>query len=171
MVADPDEVVDHWPSGCGGCGRRFGVGERVGDGAPVAHQVSDVVVAVRVCEHRRQRVCCAGCGARTLAELPAGAPAGAFGPGVMAACASLAGYRLSRRDSARLLGDLLGVQCCPASVERLLKDASELMEDPYIEILGAVDESPVKWADETGWRQAGSRQWLSVAAAEHAALV
>lgn len=170
MVADPDETVDHWPPACGGCGHEFAAGELVGDGSPVAHQVTDVRVLVTVCEHRLRRVRCGGCGKKTLAGLPTGVPAGAFSPAVAAAAATLASYRLSRRDTARLLEDLLGVELSPASVERLLKDASEAMEDPYVEILAAVDGSAVKWADETGWRNAGARQWLSVAAAERAAL-
>lgn len=52
MVADPDETVDHWPPACGGCGHEFAAGELVGDGSPVAHQVTDVRVLVTVCEHR-----------------------------------------------------------------------------------------------------------------------
>lgn len=170
MVADPDETVDHWPEGCTGCGHRFEADDLVGDGSPVAHQVTDVKVLVTVSEHRRQRVRCGGCGKATLAELPTEVGAGAFSPAVSAAVTSLAGYRLSRRDTARLLEDLLGVDISPASVERLLKQASEAMEEPYVEILAAVDQSQVKWADETGWRRAGEREWLSVAAGERAAL-
>lgn len=63
-----------------------------------AIQVSEVVVTVKVTEHRRQRVRC-GCGCRTLAPLPDGVPAGAFGPSVAAAAATLTAARVSRRVS------------------------------------------------------------------------
>lgn len=166
MVADPDRVVEHWPSVCHGCGEQVG---RVVDGDPVAHQVSEIIVRVEVTEHRRMRVPCA-CGCRTLAQLPAGVPAGAFGPAVAAAAATLTAARVSRREAARLLGDLCGVQISSASVETLVKQASEALEDTYVEVLGAVDSSAVRGADETSWQRAGQTHWLSVATAKQAAL-
>jgi hypothetical protein len=109
------------------------------------------------------------CGRCTLAELPAGVPAGAFGPAVAAAAATLTASRVSRRQAARLLGDLCGLAISAASVEALVKQASDALEDAYVEAL-AVDDSPVRGADETSWQRAGQTQWLSVATAEQAAL-
>ena len=169
MVADPDVVVEHWPAACGACQAPVGADERVGDGAAVCHQVSELVVTVKVTEHRRQRVRC-GCGCRTLAPLPDGVPAGAFGPSVAAAAATLTAARVSRRESARLIEDLCGLQITPASVEGLVKQASDALEDPYCQILAHVDQSAVRGADETSWRQAGKGTWLSVAVAQDAAL-
>ena len=166
MVADPDRVVEHWPSVCASCGEQV---DRVTDGDPVAHQVSEIIVRVEVTEHRRMRVPCT-CGCRTLAELPVGVPAGAFGPAVAAAAATLTAARVSRREAARLLGDLCGVQISPASVETLVKQASDALEDTYVEVLAAVDDSAVRGADETSWQRAGQTHWLSVATAEQAAL-
>jgi transposase len=166
MVGDPDRVVEHWPSVCASCGEQV---DRVSAGDPVAHQVSEIIVRVEVTEHRRMRVPCT-CGCRTLAELPVGVPAGAFGPAVAAAAATLTAARVSRREAARLLGDLCGVQISPASVETLVKQASDALEDTYVEVLGAVDDSAVRGADETSWQRAGQTHWLSVATAEQAAL-
>jgi transposase len=167
MVADPDRVVEHWPSACAGCGEQ--ICDRVADGDPVAHQVSEIIVRVEVTEHRRMRARCQ-CGCRTLAELPAGVAAGAFGPAVAAAAATLTAARVSRREAARLLGDLCGLQISTASVETLVKQASDALEDAYVEVLGAVDHSAVRGADETSWQRAGQTHWLSVATAEAAAL-
>ena len=169
MVADPDRVVEHWPSVCAGCGEQINDGDRVADGDPVAHQVSEIIVRVEVTEHRRMRARC-DCGRCTLAELPAGVPAGAFGPAAAAATATLTAARVSRREAARLLGDLCGLQISPASVETLVKQASDALEDAYVEVLAAVDESPVRGADETSWQHAGTTRWLSVATADRAAL-
>jgi transposase len=169
MVEDPDRVVEHWPSVCAGCGEQISDGDRVADGDPVAHQVSEIIVRVEVTEHRRMRVRC-GCGRCTLAELPAGVPAGAFGAQVVAAAATLTAARVSRRQAARLLADLCGLQISAASVEGLVKQASDALEDAYVEVLGAVDNSPVRGADETSWPRAGEGGWLSVATAEQAAL-
>jgi len=133
--------------------------------------VTEIQVQVLVTEHRRQRARCpAGCGKHTLAALPTGVPAGAFGPAVAAATAALTAARVSRRDSARLLEDLCGVTISPASVEALVKQASAALEEPYVEVLAAVDASPVRCADETSWPSAGEGRWLSVAAAEQAAI-
>ncbi len=167
MVADPDRVVEHWPSACAGCGEQ--ISDRVGDGDPVAHQVSEIIVRVEVTEHRRMRARCR-CGCRTLAGLPAGVPAGAFGPAVAAAAATLTAARVSRREAARLLADLCGLHLSAASVETLVKQASDALEDAYVEVLGAVDQSAVRGADETSWQHAGKTRWLSVATAEQAAL-
>jgi transposase len=169
MVADPDRVVEHWPDACAGCGAEVTVADRASEGDPVSHQVTDVVVSVEVTEHRRMRTRC-DCGCRTLADLPAGVSGGAFGPAVAAAAATLTAARVSRRDAARLLKDLCGVNVCAASIERMVKDAADALEDPYMQILKVVDDSPVRGADETSFRQAGQTTWLSVAAAEHAAL-
>jgi transposase len=169
IVADPDKVVEHWPSACAGCGGALDDGGRVGEGDPVAHQVSEIVVRVEVTEHRRMRVRCE-CGRCTLAELPAGVPAGAFGPAVAAAAATLTAARVSRREAARLLEDLCGVKLSAASVETLVKQASDALEDAYAEVLGEVDKAAVRGADETSWQRAGHTHWLSVATAERAAL-
>ena len=106
MVADPDRVETYWPSECGGCGARDRRGDRVADGEPVAHQVSDITVVVKVCEHRRMRARCT-CGHSTLAPLPAGVPEGAFGASVAAAASTLTAARVSRRETSRLLGGLV----------------------------------------------------------------
>jgi len=169
MVADPDRVETYWPSQCGGCGALVGEDDRVADGDPVAHQVSDITVVVEVCEHRRMRTRC-GCGHRTLAPLPAGVPEGAFGATVAAAASTLTAARVSRRETGRLLEDLCGIQISSASVEALVKQASAALEDPYVRILAHLDEAAVRCADETSWRQAGDSRWLSVAAAVDAAL-
>jgi transposase len=169
MVADPDRLVEHWPRKCDGCGAAVAERDRVCDGEPVRHQVSEIVVTTEVTEHRRMRVRC-GCGRCTVAELPAGVPAGAFGPAVAATAATLTAARVSRRETARLLGDLCGVQISAASVEALVKQASDTLEDPYVQVLAAVDQSAVRGADETSWQRAGQTQWLSVATAEQAAL-
>ena len=167
MVANPDHVVEHWPGACQGCGA--GLAEGNADGQPVAHQVSEIIVTVEVTEHRRMRVRC-DCGACTLADLPAGVPTGAFGPGVQAAAASLCAARVGRRETVRVFSDLFGLTVSPASVQALLARSAIALEDPYLEILKALDEEPVRGADETSWPQAGQGQWLSVSQSERMAL-
>jgi transposase len=49
MIANPDRVVEHWPSACQGCGGKLAEREAAGD--PVAHQVSEVIVRVEASVH------------------------------------------------------------------------------------------------------------------------
>jgi transposase len=169
MVAKPNWVETYWPSECAVCGAAIGEADRVADGEPVAHQVSEIVVRTEVTEHRRMRVRCR-CGRCTLAPLPAGVPEGAFGASVAAAASTLTAARVSRRETGRLLEDLCGIKISAASIETLIKQTSAALEDPYVRILEHLDHATVRCADETSWRQAGDSRWLSVAAAVDAAL-
>lgn len=168
LVADPDRVVEHWPLSCRGCGGQLRQDETLA-GDPVAHQVSEILTRVEVTEHRRMRVRC-DCGACTLAGLPDGVPAGAFGPGVAAAAATLTAARVGRRETVRIFSDLFGLTISTASLQSLLEQTSLTLEAPYTEILYALDREPVRGADETSWPQAGKGQWLSVSIAERMAL-
>ena len=168
LVADPDRVIEHWPAACEGCGGPLDQGQGC-DGDPVAHQVSEIVVRVEVTEHRRMRVLC-DCGRCTLASVPVGVPAGAFGPGVAAAAATLTAARIGRRETVRIFSDLFGLQISPGALQKLLEQTSLTLEAPYTEILQALDTASVRGADETSWPQAGKGQWLSVSIAERMAL-
>jgi hypothetical protein len=100
MVKDPDEVVPHWPGECDRRGADLDREQVVGD--PVIHQVWELAVSVHVAEHQRMRLRC-DCGRCVLASLPAGVPAGAFGPGIAAAATTLTAYRGGRpRDCSRI---------------------------------------------------------------------
>jgi transposase len=167
MVADPDRVVEHWPEACQGCGGELAEGDAVGD--PVAHQVSEIITRIEVTEHRRMRVRC-DCGACTLAVLPDGVPAGAFGPGVAAAAATMCAARIGRRETVRIFNDLFGLTISLASLQGLLAQSAIALQAPYVEILHALDQEPVRGADETSWPRAGTGQWLSVSTSDRMAL-
>ncbi|TDD06135.1 hypothetical protein E1292_15775 [Nonomuraea deserti] len=87
MVENPDEVKDHVPAGCGGCGQQLSTEDSVGY---ARRQVRDIpLVTVTVTEHRAHRCRCGGCGAVTSADLPeavAGGPS-SYGPNLRALAA------------------------------------------------------------------------------------
>jgi transposase len=84
-----DEVVEHWPDRCD-CGHLFCEADRVAAGDPARHQIEELpVMAVRVIEHRCQRVRCPDCGKRSTSELPGEVAASAFGARLQAAVATL----------------------------------------------------------------------------------
>ena len=72
---------------------------------PARHQVEELPqLAVKVIEHRCQRLRCPQCGAERIAPLPGDVAASAFGPHLQAAIATLSvRNRVSRRDLVELL--------------------------------------------------------------------
>jgi transposase len=105
-----DEVVDHWPERCSGCGQSLDRGEHDLVGPPRRHQVTELPpIAVRITEHRAQALRCRGCGHHTRAQLPQDVAKSAFGPSLQAAIALLSvRNRVSRRDTSELCGELFG---------------------------------------------------------------
>ncbi len=156
-----DEVVDHWPERCS-CGHRFSAAERHPARAPARHQVAELpAIAVVLTEHRLHHLRCPDCGTVTRALLPADVPAGAFGPRLSAALATLAvRNRISRRDTVELAGELFGVRISAGSVDANLRRTAKALERPCEELLDRTRASPVLNIDETGWRTRGARRTL-----------
>jgi transposase len=157
-----DELVDHWPERCGSCARVFGELELVDAAQPSRHQVAELPpIAVVVTEHRLHRVCCPGCAAQTLAELPAGMPRSAFGPRLQAAVVTLAvRNRVSRRDTTELARELFGVELSTGSVDKVVQRAGEALAGPHTRLEQEIKSAPVVNIDETGWKTAGARRTL-----------
>ncbi len=97
MAANPDATVEHPPESCDGCGAGLADGEPVGE--PVCHQVWELpAVVCLVTEHQRLRRRCKCWGKVTLADVPAGVPAGAFGPNLCATVVSLCAHMYGLRQ-------------------------------------------------------------------------
>lgn len=156
-----DRVVAVRPSQCRGCGAPL-AGE---DPAPQRHQVTELPrVRPQVTEYHLHTLACPQCGVRTPAPLPAGVPAGAFGPRLAATVAVCTGvYHLSKRTTAGLLEDLFGVELALGTVTACEQTASAAVAAPVAEAHAYVQEQPVVHADETGWREGRQRAWLWVA--------
>jgi len=161
-----DAVVAHWPARCTGCAAPLAEGAgSAGDADYVAHQVTELpVLRAQVTEHRLHRVACATCGATTRATLPRDVPAGAYGPRLQAAVATLSGgYRLSRRAVADLCDTLLEAPLSVGSVDALCQATSAALAQPVAEAAATLPQAPVVHADETPWKQGKTRPWLWVA--------
>lgn len=157
MVASPDRTLVHPPERCDGCGAGLAGGEPVGD--PVCHQVWELPAAVcLVTEHQRMRVKCACCGKVTLAGVPTGIPAGAFGPNLCATVVALS-VHMSREQVAAFVCDNFGCPMTAASVEAICKRTSQALAGTYDELAGALPAQPVVHSDETGWRWPSERRW------------
>jgi transposase len=155
-----DRVIDHWPGRCG-CGHHLVEGDEEA-GLAARHQVTELPeIAVEVTEHRLRRSRCPGCGASTRAELPADVPAGAFGPRLEAAVATLAvRNRVSRRDTVELAGELFGAKLASGTVDAILARTGQALEEPYEDLLGRIRAAPALNIDETGWKLRGKKRTL-----------
>ena len=107
--------MDHEPKECTNCGcpELLEIGKD-----PCRHQVIEIPPLVAtITEYRLHRRICACCGEEVVAELPPDVPRSAFGPRLQALTATLvAGYRLSRSETSRLLAEAFGVTPKPGDV-------------------------------------------------------
>jgi len=156
-LLEPDQVVLVRPERCSCCGKRLH-GE---DPAPRRHQVVDLPPVVpHVTEYQLAELGCE-CGARTRAELPAGVPAGAFGPRLTAMVAICTGkFRMSKRSVQELLADICGVKVGLGSISKMEQAVSKAVAPAVEAAEGYVRRQAVVHPDETGWSERGERRWL-----------
>lgn len=159
------EVKNHYPCACEGCGHVFEGGEDSGGEAQV-HQVAECPqIAPHVTEHRIHSVRCPRCKRVTRAKHPSGVPKGNFGPRLMALLAVLTvSYHLSKRQVKGLLDTLLGVEIGLGTLVSVQKVATAALEQPVKEVQEALKECPVVHQDETRWPIAGKGgyAWVTV---------
>jgi transposase len=161
-LADEDEVddvIDHEPKECTKCG----CGELLaGVMDPRRHQVIEIPPLVAtITEHRLHRRICPCCGEEVVANLPPDVPRSAFGPRLQALTATLvAGYRLSRRETSRLLSEAFGISMSVGSVSNLERCMSSALEPAFEEALTALRASGLAHIDETPWKKRGILHWL-----------
>ena len=159
-VEKVDALVACKPSGCRGCGGRL----RGDDAEPQRHQVFELpVVRAVVTEYQLHALSCRACGTKTRGSLPEGVPVGMFGPTVQAVIAVLMGpYRLGKRPVQQLMADLFGLSMSLGAVVGCQDLASRALKPAYEEGRVRVPREPVKYADETSWREARGRAFLWV---------
>jgi transposase len=157
-----DEIVDHYPVACRGCGREFSEDQRRPGGRFGRHQVAELPpISVIVVEHRTHRLGCRACGAKTTACLPAGIGGSAFGPNLQAALVTLtARNRISRRGMTELALDLFGVSLSIGTVDAICQRASDALAGPHAQLRDWVLDQDAVHVDETGWRTAGDGRAL-----------
>lgn len=165
-----DEIVPVWPTSCQRCKCIL---PHAGVGVPTAHQVAEVPpVAVVVTEYRLQRVWCPDCAHVTLADLPDGVTASAFGPRLHALVATLtAQLRGSRRNVADILTGVFGLPVSIGGVDAMLERVGDALKDPYQSLCQAVAGADYVNADETGWKIKGMRRYLWGAFTAHVAVM
>jgi transposase len=167
-----DEIVDHYPEACRGCGHGFAADQRRPSRRFGRHQVAELPpISVVVVEHRTHRLRCPACRAQTTAALPDGVGASAFGSNLQAAVVTLtARHRISRRGMVELARELFGLRLCTGAVDAICQRASDALAGPHAQLADWVLEQDALHVDETGWRTAGESRALWTLTSPGAAL-
>lgn len=122
-----------------------------------------------ITEYQQHTVCCPHCRQHVTADLPSGAPPGAFGPRATALVGVLRGrYRLSEREVVEFMDDVCGIALCTQSVLRSCDRVSLALAPVDAAIHAAVHAQPVVNVDETGWPDGRRRGWLWTATSPQA---
>jgi transposase len=160
------QIVDYVPRSCNRCGGSLPQQAGPNDPEPSWHQVAELPpLRAEVTEHRGHARTCATCGRVTRATIPAEVWRYSFGPRLAAAVAYLTGRcHDSKRTVAEVVETLFDVPLALGSVTNLEQEMSTALVPAHAEAVAAVREAPVKYADETGWKETGRMCWLWLAA-------
>jgi len=162
MTDTPDEVIDHVPPACGGCGASLAEAEVV---AHQRRQVIDIPVPIPVVtEHRAETRLCHCCGKTTTASFPAGVAAPvSYGPRVRA----IVVYLLARQHvpvqrTAEAMADLFGVKLSTGTVDAVYSEAGRRLGGFIAALVVLLRSLPVLHADETTDRIGTATCWMHV---------
>jgi len=136
------------------------------DPAPTWHQVAELPpMAAEVIEYQGQSRTCPCCGTLNHAPIPADVKAHSVGPRLAATLAYLAGcHHVSKRGLEEIAQAVFEVPLALGTVSHLEGQMSQALAAAHAEALEAVRAAPAKNVDETGWKQAGQKRWLWLAA-------
>lgn len=162
--ADPDEIVDHFPAICSGCGAALTQSMAHDHTARQVHDLPEPR-PLFVTEHRAHMCDCVGCGAQTRASFPDGVNAPVqYGARIAAFVIYLMHQQLlPQRRLITVLADLFGVRIAAATLEGMSRACAARLKGFAQTVRGLAADAPVKHMDETGFRIGGKTQWLHVA--------
>jgi len=166
-AAVSDEIVEHLPQCCGGCGGDLAGAEKLHGGQ--SRQVFDVPeqAALRVIEHVAALRRCA-CGHVTAGLFPDAVCAPVqYGPGVRALGVYLVVFQFLPYDRAcQALSDMVGAQVSTGSLVNWVTGAADGLCDFDERLRGLLSAAPVVNFDETGARIAGRLNWVHSASTD-----
>jgi transposase/uncharacterized coiled-coil protein SlyX len=162
LVADPDQVVDHVPAACDGCGAGL---DSAADAGLVVRQVRDVPpVKIRVTEHRLHKRAC-GCGTVTTAAAPAGVEGPVcYGPNLRTLAVYLVVFQhVPVERAAQLIADVTGADVSTGWVSGQVARCAQALTEVEALIKTLISLATVIGVDETTVNIAGTTHWLHVA--------
>ncbi len=162
MVAEPQQVKEHWPEKCAGCGKVLGQKHARGYAKRQVHDIPSI--EIEVTEHRAIAVCCGGCGAISQGTFPAEVTHDVqYGSGIAALATYLNVHQLLPLDrTTELIEDICGRRISEGTLVNMLTDCAEKLEPVETKIKAGVMASSVVNFDETGLRVVKTPYWLHV---------
>src|SRR4051812_46273438 len=154
----PDEVVEHRPGQCSGCGAALGA-DLPAETVSVHERIDVPEVRPLVTHHRRLAVGCPTCGTRVVAPPPAAARGTPFGPPPAVATYLKTFQALSYERLRSALSDLFGLHLSQGGLMNLLRRAQGRFEDGQRRAASALRRAEVVASDETGVRIEGSNAY------------
>jgi transposase len=151
-----NEIVDLYPAECENCWKAL---PEIPDTHAKRYQVTEVPpILPHTTEVRRHAVACPCCGHKTRAAYDENViPASPFGPRLMSIVALLTGaYHVSRRKTATLLSDLVGVPISLGAISAVEARVADAVKPAVDEAWTRVEGASVKHTDGTSWLKAGT---------------
>lgn len=151
-----NEIVDHYPAECENCSAALP--EQPDPHAKRYQWIEVPPIQPHIHEMRRHEVACPCCGHKTRAPYDEHEiPTSPFGPRLMSIVALLTGvYHVSRRNTSKLLFDLLGVPISLGAVSAIEARVSDAVVPAVSEAWKRVEGAPIKHTDGTTWLKAGA---------------
>jgi transposase len=145
---------DLFPNECENC---FSSLPKIPDANPRRYQTAELPpVEPEITEWRQHGVVCPCCRHRTYGPYEM-IPTSPFGPRLSSIVALLTGvYHLSRRGTARLMSDLVGVEVSLGAVSAIEARVSAAVEHAVDEVWEHVKQAAVKHTDGTTWFKSGA---------------
>ena len=165
------DVVRYVPERCATCDEALSAVAGPNDPAATIHQVAELPpLLAAVTEHQGHFRTCSH-GHVTHAAIPAAVRGHTLGPHLTAAVAYFAGsHGMSKRGIEEVVETLFGVPIAVGTIANLEREMSAALEPAYRDARRHVADAAVKHVDETGWKEAGKKRWLWVAATTSAVL-
>jgi transposase len=161
-----NQVVAYVPETCTRCHGALPAEPQPGDPEPAWHQVAELPeLAAIVTEHQAHARTCPQCGYLNRASIPAEIRAQTIGPRLAAVMSYLSGrHHRGKRGVQEIVEAVFQVPVSLGTVAALEQQTSAAAAGAHDEARQAVATAPVKNTDETGWKRAGQRCWLWLAA-------
>ncbi len=153
--SEVNAFIDLFPSECENCWKPL---PQVPDTDARRFQVTEIPpISPHTTEYRRHQVQCACCGHRTRSGHEQQIPDSPFGPRLSSIIALLTGaYHMSRRQTKKLLQDLLGVTISLGGISRVEARVSDALTPAVDEAWAHAAKAKVKHTDGTSWKLCGA---------------
>lgn len=161
-----NKVVPFIPEVCPQCATALPQEPIPDDPPPVLHQVAELPkVVANITEYQGHSRTCPCCGFVAKAAIPEEIRAHSIGPNLTGVLSYLSGcHGASKRGVEEICEAVFDVSIALGTVANLEQEVSAALEPAYQEAKTAAQEADVKHLDETGWKEAGKKRWLWVAA-------